>query len=584
MSTDVVEKLKIVEEIVKIPWYGVVGITQNKLIYMSTREGIRNLWALDLETNESLRLTKKGVSGVADIKTKSPLVIYTRDVTGGKELHNVYSININELREKVIVDFKPRRIFGISFDGERIALSCAGEKEVEIYIAKTEGKYEKIYELKALAIVTSNDKNLVTGYGSFKDPKTFELFIYNLEDGNFKIYTPREGSTCKPPKVHDGKILFSTNAFREEKMMIYDFYEEELKEPELPYEDHKKYKFSEYISYGWTEDGRIWFIGGIKGRTKLFIDGKEIRLPQGSADNACIHGDEVYVTWSSAKKPTRILKINLKNNEVEDFLGAKLPEHISKSFGDVKYVEYESFDGLKIPMYIFESKKASKPGAVIIYVHGGPWAEVKDSWNRTISSLIASGYHVLAPNFRGSTGYGEEFRRLDIGDPGGGDLMDIVYARKYAIENGYVDGDKIAIMGYSYGGFMTYLATVKHPDLWKCGVAGAGIVDWEEMYYLSDTIFKQFINILFAGKKELWKDRSAINFADKLKAPLCIIHPQNDTRTPLKPVLKYCMKLLEKGKTFEVHIAPDMGHIIMKIDDAIKILFPAIIFLERYLK
>ncbi len=162
--------------------------------------------------------------------------------------------------------------------------------------------------------------------------------------------------------------------------------------------------------------------------------------------------------------------------------------------------------------------------------------------------------------------------------------MDIVYARNYAIKIGSAKEDKIAIMGYSYGGFMTFLATVKHPELWRCGVAGAGITDWNEMYQLSDPLFKQFINMLFAGKKELWKDRSAINFANKLKAPLCILHPQNDSRTPLKPVLKYCMKLLENGKTFELHIVPDMGHMVIKMDDALKILFPAIIFLEKYMK
>ena len=584
MSMNVVEKLKIVEEIVKLPWYGLAGITHNKLIYVSTREGIRNLWALDFETNKALKLTAKGISGVADVKSKSPLILYIRDVTGGKELHNVFSINVNNVKEKVAVDFEPKRIFGISFDGEKLALSCAGKNEVEIYIAKPEEKYEKIYGVKSLAIVTGNDGNLIAGYGSFKDPKIFEIFIYDLENGIFKIYTPKEGASCKPPRVSNGKLLFSTDAFGDERLMIYNFYENVLKELELPHEDYKKYKFSEYVNYGWTEDERIWFIGEINGRTKLFIDGMEVKLPEGFAGNACIHGGNIYVTWSSAKTPMRILKVNLKSSKIENFLGAELPEHISKCFGDVKFVEYESFDGLKIPMYIFESKKASKPGPAIIYVHGGPWGEVNDSWNRTISSLIASGYHVFAPNFRGSTGYGEKFRRLDIGDPGGGDLIDIIYARKYAVETGLADEGKIAIMGYSYGGFMTYLATVKHPDLWKCGVAGAGIVDWEELYHLSDSIFKQFVEMLFAGKRELWKDRSAMSFAEKLRAPLCIIHPQNDTRTPLKPVLKYCMKLLELGKTFEVHIAPDMGHVIMKVDDAIKILFPAIIFLERYMK
>ena len=199
-----------------------------------------------------------------------------------------------------------------------------------------------------------------------------------------------------------------------------------------------------------------------------------------------------------------------------------------------------------------------------------------------IASLVVCGYHVVAPNFRGSTGYGEDFRILDIGDPGGGDLQDVIYARKWALENKLAS--KVAIMGYSYGGYMTFLATAKHPELWTCGVAGAGITDWEELYELSDALFKQFVNILFAGRRDLWKDRSPATYVDQAKTPICIIHPQNDTRTPLRPVLKYVQRLLENKVTFEVHVVPDIGHAINKLEDMLKILLPAILFLEKYLK
>ncbi len=404
MTTPIIDKLKIIEELVKLPQYGIVGLTHNKLVYVSTVEGVRDLWSLDIKTNEVSRLTTGGIHSVAPVKSKSPLVIYTRDVRSGRELHQIFSINVIDVKEKVIVDFEPKRIFGISFDGEKIAFSCAGEKEVEIYTAKPEKEYEKVYGVNAVAIVSSNNKNLIAGYGSFKDPRIFEIFIYNLENGEFKIYTPKEGASCKPPEVFNGKILFSTNAFGDEKLMIYNYYEDELKEPELSYSDYKKYKFTEYAGYGWTEDGKIWFTGEINGRTKLFIDGKEIMLPKGFAFNAKVYNDTVYVTWSSMKMPTRILKIDLKKNEIKTLLGANIPEHISKCFGDVKFVKYKSFDGLEIPMYIFESNIASKPGPAIIYIHGGPWAEVADSWSIFIASLVASGYHVLAPNFRGSTG------------------------------------------------------------------------------------------------------------------------------------------------------------------------------------
>ena len=194
--------------------------------------------------------------------------------------------------------------------------------------------------------------------------------------------------------------------------------------------------------------------------------------------------------------------------------------------------------------------------------------------------LVACGYHVVAPNFRGSTGYGEEFRRMDIGDPGGGDLQDVVHTGKWAVESGLAS--KVAIMGYSYGGYMTFLATARHPDVWCCGVAGAGVTDWREMYELSDALFRRFIEVLFAGRKDLWEERSPITYVENVRAPLCIVHPQNDTRTPLKPVLRYVSRLLELGRAFELHVIPDMGHVVTRVEDALKILLPALMFLEKY--
>lgn len=81
---------------------------------------------------------------------------------------------------------------------------------------------------------------------------------------------------------------------------------------------------------------------------------------------------------------------------------------------------------------------------------------------------------MVAPNYRGSTGYGEKYRLLDIGHPGGGDLEDVVSAVKHAVETGLASS--VAIAGYSYGGYMAYLATTRYPELWRAGVAGAGIV------------------------------------------------------------------------------------------------------------
>ncbi|MHA1608924.1 MAG: alpha/beta fold hydrolase [Candidatus Njordarchaeales archaeon] len=571
--------LKTIEEIVRAPLFSVVGYAREKLVYVTTQEGSRSLWILNIKTGEKIKIADD-IIGISDIVHDSPYLIYTIDIAKGKEQHKAFIVNIDKMERYEVEAITPRRITSIVFDGEKFALSSSTMDKLDMWIIKPDGSAEKVYEANYIFFATSIKGNVIAGQGILKgNPKSQELFIFDIPSGDFRIYTPREGSTNKSPRVFNDKILFSTTAFGPEKLVLLDIKREEIIEPEFGHDEYKKYEFIEYLNFDWTPDGKIWFIGLRDGRTKVFYDGRLVPTPEGFATNLVLVDDKAYVTWSSLTTPYRILEVNLKTGEIKTLLGTELPEEVRKSLGGAKHIRYKSFDGLEIPAFVIENPRIGKPGPAVVYVHGGPWANVSDSWNRMIASIVACGFHVIAPNFRGSTGYGEEFRRMDIGDPGGGDLEDVAHAAKWVKENNIAS--KIAIMGYSYGGFMTFLATVKKPDLWTAGVAGAGITDWEELYELSDALFKRFVEVLFAGKRELLKERSAITYINNLKAPLCIIHPQNDSRTPLKPVLKYVSKLLEMGKSFELHVIPDIGHLILRVEDAVKILFPAIVFLKR---
>jgi len=578
--------IKTLEVLAKIPLYATLGVAANNLVYLSTQEGVRSLWSIDLESKKVKRLTVEPVHETAIPVATSPYTVFTRDVTKGKELHKVFYVDVRTGKEDLLADTPLMRIFGTAFNGSYVAFTGATAVDTAIYLAKMDGSWEKIVKLETLAFVTDVSSKYVVGFGNLrKNPKTYEILTLNLETNELKIYTPKEGSQNKLPRVLGETVLFESNFEGSNRLYLYNPESNVIEKVKFSYGDYDVYNPTEHDIYGWTPNGKIWAVGKKNGRSKLFIDGREVPTPTGT-----IHGvptfveNKVFVAVSSLVQPPRILEVNLEHRVYKTIVDNDLPEELGKRIGEVKFVKYRSFDNLEIPMYIVESKIASKPGPGVVYVHGGPWAEVRDLWSIFIASLVTTGYHVLAPNFRGSTGYGDDFRILDIGDPGGGDLLDVVYARNWGVKNGIVDERKVAIMGYSYGGYMTLLAMGKHPGLWKCGVAGAGVANWEEMYGLSDDIFRKFIEVLFAGKKELFMKRSPITYVDKVSAPLCIIHPQNDTRTPLKPVLKYMGKLLELGKTFEAHIAPDMGHYIAKMDDAVKILLPALIFLERYLK
>ena len=136
-------------------------------------------------------------------------------------------------------------------------------------------------------------------------------------------------------------------------------------------------------------------------------------------------------------------------------------------------------------------------------------------------------------------------------------------------------------MGYSYGGYMTLLALGKEPEVWACGVAGAPVADWKEMYGLSDALYKEFIEELFDRKMELLAERSPITYAKIVKRPVCIITSQNDSRTPIKPVLRYAMELANLAGTFELHALPDMGHNVGSTQGLIDILLPGLAFLHK---
>ena len=188
------------------------------------------------------------------------------------------------------------------------------------------------------------------------------------------------------------------------------------------------------------------------------------------------------------------------DNVNREVLSAELPEDIKGSFGEVPFT-VRAPDGVEVPTFIVKSRRNAGVSVFVVFIHGGPWWEVADEWNVRIAPLVVSGFNVVAPNFRGSTGYGESFRQMDIGDPGGGNLSDVETVTRWALESNL--GRRAFIWGYSYGGYMTLWAMASKPDLYECGVAGAPVANWEEMYELSDAVFREFIDILFAGKREL---------------------------------------------------------------------------------
>lgn len=187
----------------------------------------------------------------------------------------------------------------------------------------------------------------------------------------------------------------------------------------------------------------------------------------------------------------------------------------------------------------------------VVVVHGGPTGQYFRAFDPYAQFLADRGYLVLEPNPRGSTGYGVAFRDAALNDWGGVDLQDIAAGAAYLQSLPAVDAERVAVFGGSYGGFMTFLITVKRPELFKAGAAWVGISDLPRLYAGSMEHFKYYLRQQMGDPEahaELWRDRSAVNFMENLRAKLLIVHGVNDPRCPIEQARVVRERLLALGR------------------------------------
>ena len=579
MSQSLAETVKALETLVKIPFQYLIGSTKDRLICLSNEGGAFALWSVDPASGLKSRITPGPVEQSATPRHDANSVFYTKDMAKGAELHKVFMADaLGEANETLAVDAPPMRIEGLANAGTMVAFTGATKEEMAVYTSKS-GSLEKRMKLDSFAFVTDVNHTYIVGYGVLaKNPRSSEIFLFDMVRNKQAVYTPKTGSVNKTPLLRESRVLFESDHTGKNRLHVYDIETGDIAAAPASTEDYLHYDPTEHPYYGWTDDGRVWFVGKKDGEAKAFVDGDEVPTPPGFLWGFALLNGRAYASHTTVVQPMKVLEVDRQTGRSRVVLDNPLPPGMAERLGQSRFIRYESFDGRSIPALVVDHG-TGVPRRTITYVHGGPWADVVNSWGVFIGSLAMVGYNVIAPNYRGSTGYGEDYRNLDIGDPGGGDLKDVASAALWAKQSRLAT--ELAILGYSYGGYTTLLALGKEPELWACGVAGAPIADWKESYDLSDAEYRDFAKILFDNKMELFEERSPITCVKNVRRPLCIISSQNDSRTPMKPVLKYAMALLNQRGKFELHSVPDMGHVVRTTQDVMDIVLPVITFLDK---
>jgi acetyl esterase/lipase len=224
------------------------------------------------------------------------------------------------------------------------------------------------------------------------------------------------------------------------------------------------------------------------------------------------------------------------------------------------------------------------PWPVMLFVHGGPTALDMDRWQPEVQAYVDAGFAVGLLNYRGSTGYGREWRDTLTGNVGGPELEDVNAGLADLVRLGFADPARAVIAGWSWGGYVTLLELGKQPELWACGVAGVPVADYVESYVDASPLLQAYDRALLGGVPaelpELMADRNPINFADGVRAPLLILAGEHDSRCPIRQVLLYVDKLKELGKPPELYLF-STGHGSFDVEERIRQIRIILDFLER---
>jgi dienelactone hydrolase len=245
--------------------------------------------------------------------------------------------------------------------------------------------------------------------------------------------------------------------------------------------------------------------------------------------------------------------------------------------------EFRNQHGQRVHGFLATPEGAG-PFPTIMRVHGGPtWLDL-DRWSPIVQAFVDAGYAVAMVNYRGSVGYGREWRDSLVGDIGGPELEDVLAGHADLVDRGLADPARSVIAGWSWGGYVTLMMLGTHPGHFKAGVAGVPVADYVASYDDMSPILQAYDRALLNGTPaevpDLMRERSPIEHVDAVTEPLLILAGRNDSRCPIRQVMNYVDRLQARSHPLEVYLY-DTGHASFVVDEEVRQMRVVLDFLAR---
>ncbi|MCB0375823.1 MAG: S9 family peptidase, partial [Sinomicrobium sp.] len=417
-------------------------------------------------------------------------ILYSAD-KGGNEINHIYLIQDDGTSKDLTPGENEKAQFG----------GWSADKKYMYYLSnKRDPKFFDMYKMSIETwepeMIYQNDEGLnIAGMSDdenyFALQKTIttsenQLFLYNRSTGETtEISQPENPGSYNNPEFskNNNYLYYITNAGKEFAYLVQ--YHIETGERRTLFETDWDVMYSylseneKYRVIAINEDGKNTLI--IKNnQTGANVDFPDI--PDGDISSVSISDSEnlIRLTVATSKAPNNIYVYDLGSGTLK-----KLTETLNKEIDPddlvtAEVVRFTSFDGLEIPAIYYKPKIASPTHKVpaLVWVHGGPGGQSRTGYFALIQYLVNNGYAILAVNNRGSSGYGKTFHKMDDRNHGDKDLKDCIWGKKWLQSWDYIDGDKIGIIGGSYGGYMVMAAMTFAPDEFNVGVNIFGVTNW----------------------------------------------------------------------------------------------------------
>lgn len=526
---------------------------------------------------------------------------------GGDENAQLYWLSADGSQIKSLTDApKVRHNFGAwSHDGKRV--SYASNKRdpnfFDVYVMNVaSGREELVYRQDGAnsALAWSyDDRQIIVSHDNEQLSLNNDLYLVDLATRQATHLTPHEGA-AQFEEAHfsrDGRsLLLVTNRGREwASLARLDLQTKNIEiMDETPWDIDALTLSDDALTLAYTHNR--------DGYSELYLrqlnaDGRfkdksaALKLPaQGVASglNFSHNGRRLSFAFNSARHNSDVWLYEIKSGALTQVTRASRAGIPQSSFIAPQLIHYKTFDGREVPAWYYKPQTTSTSALpVIVSVHGGPEGQERPAFSAIYQYYLSRGYAVLAPNVRGSTGYGQTYTHLDDVRRREDSVKDLAAGVEWLKTQGGADAKKIAVMGGSYGGYMTLAAITLYPDIWAAAVDTVGIANFESFLRNTSGYRRKLREVEYGSLErdlDFLRAISPLGKVDRIRTPLMVIHGKNDPRVPYTEAEQIVKALRARNAPVEYALFDDEGHGIAKLSNRL-ILYPKVgDFLDRYLK